>query len=153
MGVPACSSCNHCGSDFAQSPEGHSEPDPHEYVIRYNELTGVAYELCMRCMKKRSEIEEEIVAPIHEEQVDESKPLDDPYLKLVGQYPHCDQYVLHPKSTCEYCDLPKNEPLHVWREEHGINHTGENDPNKTKCPAETRRAKSKIDEWRGNRAK
>jgi hypothetical protein len=77
----------------------------------------------------------------------------DPYLELVGQYPHCDAYVLHARGTCEFCDLPSNAPLHEWRKATNTNYTGENDPLKSICPAELRRSKATIDKWYGNTAK
>jgi hypothetical protein len=145
MGVPACTRCKRCGSDFAQGPQGHEEPSPHEYVTRYDEFTGKPYELCQLCIHRRAELE----APPPPES---EPPPPDPYLLLLTQYPHCDGYVLHMPGTCEYCDLPKNKPLHDYRVAHGINHTGEEDPSKSTCPAEARRAKSDIDCWPGNRA-
>jgi hypothetical protein len=81
------------------------------------------------------------------------QPPTDPYLNLVQQYPHCDQYVLHLKGSCEYCDSPSCDPLHTWRVEHNMNHTGENDPNKQQCPAEARRPISQINRWQGNQIK
>jgi hypothetical protein len=27
-----CAKCKHCGSDFAQAPDAHREPLPHEFV-------------------------------------------------------------------------------------------------------------------------
>jgi hypothetical protein len=78
------------------------------------------------------------------------QPPPDPYLELAEQYPHCDAYILHPRGSCEFCDLPTSEPLHAWRKEHGINHTGEYDPTKKPCPAELRRPKGVIDKWGGN---
>lgn len=77
---------------------------------------------------------------------------EDPYLGVVKQYPHCDQYVLHRLGECEYCDLPKYQPLHDYRNKNNINHTGENDPAKLTCPAEALRTKDIIDKWGGNRA-
>jgi hypothetical protein len=53
MGVPSCSRCSCCGSGFA--PQGVSvvgEPEPHNYVIRYNEVTGVPYRVCDRCFER-----------------------------------------------------------------------------------------------------
>src|SRR5580704_17943202 len=124
MGVPSCVTCKKCGSDLAQSPDGHSDPEPHSYKTKYNENTGEPYEICSYCMNKRSEIEAE------------SKPdplpvTRYPYLELVTKYPHCDMYVLHMKGSCESCDLPSNVPLHKWRDTNRINHTGENDPSKS----------------------
>lgn len=83
---------------------------------------------------------------------EKAKSERDPYLELVKQYPHCDAYVLHLPGTCEYCDLPKNKPLHNYRAANNINHTGENNPAKLPCPAEARRPKDIIDKWHGNRA-
>jgi hypothetical protein len=147
MGVPACTKCRYCGSDLAQGPTTHGEPAPHKYVTKYDENTGKPYEICRSCMQTRADLEK----PPEPEAPPPEHP--DPYLSLVAQYPHCDQYVLHRPSSCEYCGLPENEPLHAYRREHGINYTGENDPAKKQCPAEARRAKKTIDRWPGNRAR
>lgn len=147
MGVPACSSCKRCGSDFAQGPEGHADvPAPHDYVTKYHEDTGVPYEVCRVCMGRRTELEK----PAEPEPPPPPPP--DPYLALVQQYPHCDAFVLH-RSGCEYCAMPESAPLHEYRLVHGINYTGENDPTKKQCPAEARRPKETIDLWGGNRTK
>jgi len=154
MGVPLCSSCKHCGSDLAQSPESHGDPEPHEYVTKYDPDTGVPYERCRLCLHKRSEIE----APPKPES--EPPPTPSEYELLVrsiadasGTIPHCDMFILHAPGMCEYCDAPSAEPLRVYRVQHGINFTGENDPTKKPCPAEQRRSKEHIDRWPGNRAK
>jgi hypothetical protein len=77
---------------------------------------------------------------------------EDPYLGLMKQYPHCDQYVLHLPGTCAYCDSPELQPAHDYRNKNNINHTGENNPTKQTCPAEALRSKDIIDKWGGNRA-
>ena len=146
MGVSECATCKHCGSDLAMGPEGHAEtPAPHEYVAKYNEDTGIPYEVCRRCLRRRVDLEK----PAEPEPPPPPPP--DPYEGLVRQFPHCDAFVLHPAGTCEYCDLPKNKPLHDYRAAHGINHTGETDPTKKPCPAEERRRLSTIHRWPGNR--
>ena len=53
MGVSACSNCDSCGSDFAQSPEQHEAPAEHKYVTRYDSLTGAPYEMCRVCMEQK----------------------------------------------------------------------------------------------------
>lgn len=63
------------------------------------------------------------------------------YLGLVERAPHYDAFVLHLKRDCRTCAMPEFEPLHVWRKEHRVNHTGEYDPLKAVCPAELRRSK------------
>ena len=63
------------------------------------------------------------------------------YLGLVERAPHYDAFVLHLKRDCRTCAMPEFEPLHVWRKEHRVNHTGEYDPLKAICPAELRRSK------------
>jgi hypothetical protein len=32
MGVSRCSKCSTCGSDLAQSPDSHRDPEPHSFV-------------------------------------------------------------------------------------------------------------------------
>ncbi len=55
MGVSRCSRCDKCGSDFAQGPSEHVEPEPHEYVTKYDQNTGKPYEMCRRCMERKPE--------------------------------------------------------------------------------------------------
>lgn len=56
MGVPACMACDECGSSLAQSPGGHADTKPHDYVVRYEHNTGRPYEMCRVCMRRRDEI-------------------------------------------------------------------------------------------------
>jgi len=32
MGVDRCAQCSKCGSDLAESPDGHAPPEPHRMV-------------------------------------------------------------------------------------------------------------------------
>lgn len=151
----ACLTCKHCGSDLAFGAEAelHADaPPPHEYVTRYNEFTGAPYERCARCGQMRTEIE---APPEPELPAGGGGGRDpDPYLQILKPthgYPHCDQYVLHVKGSCEYCDMPKYKALHAYRDRNGINHTGEGDPAKKPCPAEARRPETLINRWGGNR--
>lgn len=57
MSPSRCSRCPDCGSDLATHPDRHREPAEHEYVTRYNEITGVAYEWCRTCQEPRERIE------------------------------------------------------------------------------------------------
>lgn len=59
MGVPSCSRCAKCGSDLAQSPSGHSEPEAHKFKTMYDQHTGVPYEVCTLCHCRRSELVED----------------------------------------------------------------------------------------------
>lgn len=65
------------------------------------------------------------------------------------QFPHCDAYVVHKPSKCEFCDDYASN-IQEWREQNGVNFTGEDDPNKKPCPATTRRKASTIHKWYGN---
>ena len=57
MGVPGCVRCSKCGSDLAQSPQGHSDkPDEHDFVTKYDQNTGEPYDVCRRCMARRDEL-------------------------------------------------------------------------------------------------
>lgn len=154
MGVADCLTCKKCGSDLAEGPSGHSDsPTPHDYVTKYNQDTGVPYERCDRCMQTRADIE----APPEPEPEPEPRDAADDYYAavkgLVSQFPHCDAAVLRRAEDCEYCALPKNRPLHEWRQRNGVNYTGENDPTKRPCPAESVRPTSTIHRWPGNRPK
>lgn len=53
IGPRQCDRCEKCGTTLNQSPEGHKEPEPHEWVTQYNERTGKPYEICINCMKKK----------------------------------------------------------------------------------------------------
>ena len=57
MGVSRCVACPECGSDLAESPTSHSDPIPHEWVTRYDEVTGKPYEICRMCTTKREAVE------------------------------------------------------------------------------------------------
>ena len=58
MGVPQCVRCSACGSDFAQGPDQHSDPEPHDYVTKYDQNTGDPYQVCRRCFARQDEEEE-----------------------------------------------------------------------------------------------
>jgi hypothetical protein len=59
MGVPRCDRCPKCGSDLAQSPSHHSDPEPHKWVTKYDRDTGAPYEVCTSCHRSRSDLEAE----------------------------------------------------------------------------------------------
>lgn len=65
------------------------------------------------------------------------------------QLPHCDSAILHAPGKCEYCD--RHPDWQELRQSWGINYTGESDPEKLPCPAETRRSLETINRWGGNR--
>ena len=50
MGVPACETCDVCGATFAQHPDYHPKPIPHELKTQYDQNTGKPYQICIRCM-------------------------------------------------------------------------------------------------------
>ncbi len=65
------------------------------------------------------------------------------------QFPHCDAYVVHEPGACTYCDAYVSD-IQKWRQDNGVNFTGEDDPNKKPCPATVRRKADKIHQWYGN---
>lgn len=68
---------------------------------------------------------------------------------LIGQFPHCDQRILHAPGECEYCDKhPEWQALrHAW----GIAFTGyEPDGKELPCPAMHARPEH-FQAWIGNR--
>lgn len=66
-------------------------------------------------------------------------------------YPHCDPQILHsPAWGCVYCDRHPEEQ--EMRRRSGVNFTGENNPNKTPCPADLARGDTHM-QWGGNVAK
>jgi len=69
------------------------------------------------------------------------------YEKL-GQFPHCDPLILHRPGSCEYCDAhPEWQAL---REVYEINFTGEDNPQKSPCPATKYRPAYQAHRWPGN---
>lgn len=75
-----------------------------------------------------------------------------------GQFPHCDQRIVHKKGECVYCDEHAGL-LQYIRQMWNINFTGHHDvetPEGTgmlPCPAEVARPISIINKWGGNVAK
>lgn len=66
----------------------------------------------------------------------------------IAEFPHCDELVLHAPKTCEVCDLyPQKQKARI---DNNINFTGEGDPNKQPCPAESKRPLDTINRWPGN---
>lgn len=45
-----CQGCDKCNTTYAQRPEDHKVPEPHNLETRYNQNTGKPYEMCMDCM-------------------------------------------------------------------------------------------------------
>lgn len=76
---------------------------------------------------------------------------DDPSSPRVERFPHCDKDVLHAPADCEFCALPEHAVLQAYRDEQGINRTGERSPGKKPCPAELARPRERIEAWPGNR--
>lgn len=65
-------------------------------------------------------------------------------------FPHCDSKCLHFPGKCQFCDLyPELQNARILA---GVNFTGENDPDKSQCPAEAARPLELINRWGGNRA-
>lgn len=55
MGFADCEVCEKCGSTPATHPDGHADPEPHDFVLRYNEETGKAsHYICTKCYKKKT---------------------------------------------------------------------------------------------------
>lgn len=70
--------------------------------------------------------------------------------RLIGQFPHCDQRVLHAPGECQFCD--KHPQWQELREAWGIAFTGyDPDANELPCPATLARPVAKIHAWGGNR--
>lgn len=47
-----CDGCPTCNTTLAPHPDYHKEPDPHEFVTRYDEQTGEPYKVCINCSKE-----------------------------------------------------------------------------------------------------
>ena len=53
-----CQGCDECGTNLATSSEKHKPVAEHEWIIRYNEITGESYLRCKKCyQKKENEVE------------------------------------------------------------------------------------------------
>lgn len=44
-----CVGCPNCNTTLTSHPDCHKEPEPHQYVTRYDEVTGKPYEICINC--------------------------------------------------------------------------------------------------------
>lgn len=68
----------------------------------------------------------------------------------IGQFPHCDQRILHAPGECEFCDhYPEWQAI---REAWGIMFTGyEPEAGELPCPADYARPRVIHDAWGGNR--
>lgn len=56
MGVRRCQLCPKCGSDLAQGPDGHREPEPHQWRPQFDPHTGArAPDVCINCLTKRKD--------------------------------------------------------------------------------------------------
>ena len=55
-GPRPCEGCPDCNTTLTQHPDYHKTPEPHEWVIRYNEVTGEPYEVCINCMREKSAV-------------------------------------------------------------------------------------------------
>lgn len=53
-----CQVCLKCNSSYAQHPDNHTEPTPHEWITKYNENTGKPYEICNLCWTRKENLKE-----------------------------------------------------------------------------------------------
>lgn len=68
---------------------------------------------------------------------------------VLGQFPHCDQRVLHAPGECEFCD--RHMEWQALRLAWGIAFTGyEPDDKELPCPATHARGDN-VNRWGGNR--
>ncbi len=60
-----CETCPDCGSTLAQTPDGHQQSVPHDWITLYDQQTGAAYQTCRRCGQKGYEplVEHDTPAP------------------------------------------------------------------------------------------
>ena len=81
----------------------------------------------------------------------ETKPKIDSVKPYIGQFPHCDQRILHAPGDCEYCD--KHPDWQALRVAWGICFTGwRPDGDELPCPADYARGDNHT-KWGGNIAK
>lgn len=74
-------------------------------------------------------------------------------MKYIGQFPHCDQRVLHAPGDCKYCD--SHQEWQELRQAWGIAFTGqepvdEEHHKQLPCPSDFNRGKSGAHVWGGN---
>ena len=75
-----------------------------------------------------------------------------PEFTTIGQFPHCDQRILHAPGECEFCD--KYVSWQDLRIAWGIAFTGYEPENKElPCPSQIHRTLETIEKWPGNRCK
>jgi hypothetical protein len=80
------------------------------------------------------------------------KRLRDSGMRMIGQFPHCDQLILHAPGECMYCD--KHPEWQELREAWGIAYTGyEPEAGEMPCPADNARPGGKCEAWPGNKAR
>lgn len=53
MGPAICQGCDECNTTLVQHPDDHEIPEEHNWIKKYNEDTGIPYEICSRCMTKK----------------------------------------------------------------------------------------------------
>lgn len=68
-----------------------------------------------------------------------------------GNYPHCDELVLHAPSSCGYCGMPKYREMAKLRILHQVAFTNGDAPGLSPCPSTVRRTADTRDLWAGNR--
>jgi hypothetical protein len=114
MGVYSCVSCRDCGTTLAQSPSGHTEPKPHEYVTRYDEITGKPYERCQRCFQTRAEIESET-----EPEPAPSPQHPEPNYPKLDRYPHGRDRSDEAAVSCGDAEVRYDHRTLVWQSTEG----------------------------------
>jgi len=72
MSIPDCDGCYKCKTTLAPNPELHKPLQKHEFIIKYNEDSGLPYKVCHRCWKKREQIIKEIKEVLHEKSTDKT---------------------------------------------------------------------------------
>lgn len=77
------------------------------------------------------------------------KPIQEAF-RIIRQFPHCDQRILHAPSECEFCD--KHRDWQELREAWGIAFTGyEPEGTELPDPATHARGEKNLNAWGGNR--
>ena len=70
MHPDACRGCSECGTRLEWCPKvegeagqvwlpkpgNYRQPEPHQWVIRYHERTGIQYQRCDRCLVERDSV-------------------------------------------------------------------------------------------------
>ena len=59
MPFSSCTGCPKCNTTLEISPSFHSIPAPHKFIVKFDQNTGIPYEICSNCVRTRTELEKD----------------------------------------------------------------------------------------------